>query len=289
MTYSFKKKVKIDFFYLLNLLICKFNEENNHKINNIRNKRIAIYANDSIGSQINQFGFYEKEELDILLSFIKEKNIKTMSKIAIDVGANIGNHTLYFRDYFKKILAFEPNINSFNLLKINCGKFKNIECFNYGLGEKNKKIILFENPNNIGGSSIYFGKNDDLPKVKSKILKLDNLNIKNIGLIKIDVEGYEYQVILGGYKSILANRPVIVFEHLNKTKYKEEIKKIFKKLNYKIYVFNRKKIANSKYMHYVNYFYDIVFGRTYELKETDLSSNIDFPMLIALPSQNYND
>lgn len=283
MGHLFKKRIKINFFYFLNLLICKLNEINNHKINNIRNKRIAIYANDLIGSQINQFGFYEKEELDILLSFIKEKNINTSNKIAIDVGANIGNHSLYFCDFFKKVLAFEPNNNSFNLLKLNTKIIKNIECFNYGLGEKNKRITLFENPNNIGGSSIFFGKNDNLPQVKSKIFKLDNLQIKNIGLIKIDVEGYEYQVILGGYNSIKTNKPIVVFEHLNKTKYKKEIKRIFRKLNYKIYVFDRKKIVNFKYINLINNFYDFIFGRTYELKKTDLSSNKDFPMLMALP------
>jgi hypothetical protein len=58
---------------------------------------------DSIGQAIILNGFYERELLQGMCSLVLDKN-----SIALDVGANIGNHSLFFSNNFDSVISFEP-------------------------------------------------------------------------------------------------------------------------------------------------------------------------------------
>ena len=139
---------------------------------------------------------------------------------AVDIGANIGNHSIFLSNFFKKVYAFEPNPITFDVLSIN-SKYKNlaqnIYPLNIGLSDENTQLPFVINPNNIGGSKI-MSKNDNL-KIKDKtnvnVKKADELEIlenEKISLIKIDVEGHEINALKGAEKIIKSNKPVILFE-----------------------------------------------------------------------------
>ena len=124
--------------------------------------------------------------------------------IFIDVGANEGDHSIFFlksiitKNY--KLYLFEPNIKLFEKLKI---KFKNkAVIINSAVGEKIQDIEFYTKSDlkDTGSSSIiphYY-----LDKVeKVKMITLDFFvkknNIEQIDFIKIDVEGYEEKILIG--------------------------------------------------------------------------------------------
>ena len=110
------------------------------------NPRIAIFAFDHIGLEINNFGIYEEDLLNAIMSFAKDKlNLKKLSTF-IDVGANIGNHSLYFSKISKKVFSYEPNPNTYELLKFNTRNIPNISAcclliFPVGIGLKQVLVI----------------------------------------------------------------------------------------------------------------------------------------------------
>jgi len=71
-----------------------------------RGGRIAIYANDHIGQQIEANGVYENDEIKSVLSFCTHVDANIYEKSAVDIGANIGNHSIQYAQHFRHIYAF---------------------------------------------------------------------------------------------------------------------------------------------------------------------------------------
>ena len=74
-----------------------------NKIHIAKNRSLAVFSFDYIGTQIALNGIYEKEELELLFDWLKSIDIDLKDSIAIDIGANIGNHSLYFSDFFNTV------------------------------------------------------------------------------------------------------------------------------------------------------------------------------------------
>ncbi|MBQ3059750.1 MAG: FkbM family methyltransferase [Desulfovibrio sp.] len=153
-------------------------------------------------------------ELPLLNHIVK--NVKHKS-VFLDIGANIGNHSLYVAaNTDAKIICFEPNINLVKALKLSKekNKFDNITIYENALGSqlshgKFKEII----PNNSGSQQMITGNGDIIIKT------LDSYDIKNISVIKIDVEGMEFDVLKGGLNTIKNNNPIIYVECSSKQSY----------------------------------------------------------------------
>ena len=80
---------------------------------------MAIFSFDHIGHKINLDGVYERNELDFLFEWLATHSPDVFNGTAIDIGANIGNHSLYLSNYFEKVVSFEPHPRTFKLLEIN--------------------------------------------------------------------------------------------------------------------------------------------------------------------------
>ncbi len=181
-----------------------------HKIikNDLKNRRSMIFYNDSIGLEIILNGYYEKTNLEILK---KTFNTELKNSTFLDVGANIGNHSLFFQDYFKKIVSFEPQKQTFKILSLNTEKYNNIIIKNFGLHTENKKVKFYIpiNNNGMASSEIKFSSTYE---EEVELIKIDHNNYKNVGFIKIDVEGNELNVLLSLNDLINDTLPVISFE-----------------------------------------------------------------------------
>ena len=116
-----------------------------------------------------------------------------------------------------------------------------------------EKICPVENinriVNNSGGMHV-FTENDIKNNVRSanltdkiikhKINKLDNLNIDNFDIILVDIEGFEYEFLLGAEKKLIKNKPIIIIEiwcdakrkKENMIETQEEVINYIKSLNY---------------------------------------------------------
>lgn len=217
----FKKKLsKREFFSVIFLLPVR-------KILNILSERflakdykqIAIPAFDYISNEISIQGIFEKNQLDTFFEWISELKLETEKSICLDIGANIGNHSLYFSRYFEKVLSFEPNPFIFSLLRINSKLVNNIDCYNVGCSNESGKAYLNTVTKNLAGSFVTAESAPESNEIE--LIVLDNLleDLDNIKLLKIDVEGHEYKALSGAKNLIKRNKPIILFEQQ-----KEEIK-----------------------------------------------------------------
>ena len=172
--------------------------------------QFIILNHDYVSSDILIDGYYEIKELTTLCEWLKTK--KKISCV-IDVGAYLGNHSVFFSNYFKTVYSFEPNTFSFKLLKLNTINQQNIKIYNFGLSDKNQIKNFYSYESNYGGSSVKKNKKIKFTKIKAKFLKFDDLKIKKkADLIKIDVEGHELNVLKGLKKIINQNNCILQIE-----------------------------------------------------------------------------
>lgn len=175
---------------------------------NVSKNRILTY-NDWMGLNIFFDGFYEKDELSLIVKSLGD-NVKT--GILIDVGANIGNHTIFFSKFFKHVYSFEPQKKIYNILELNTSDIRNVTINNFGIGEKSDTItfkIPFSNP----GMASQFQKSEDSYE---EIVEINNYDDKfydkKISMVKIDTEGNELSVLKGMKKSLIKYSPILCIE-----------------------------------------------------------------------------
>jgi FkbM family methyltransferase len=119
--------------------------------------------------------------------------------VIIDCGANIGLSVLYFKECYPncEIIAFEPNPNSFILLKMNVKKnnLKGVQLFNCALSNENRSVDFFvpHKKGSLNASSKNINESDEII-VRCKKLS-DFVWNKKIDFIKMDIEGDEEKVI----------------------------------------------------------------------------------------------
>ncbi len=150
----------------------------------------------------------ERKIIDWAIPYVK--NFRTY----IDVGASIGNTSTPFVDMFEKIYCFEPNPNSYKELIKN----KNLICYNIALGdiEEIKDLVINDQTGDSEHGSLSEIRNKDWiagERFEVQVKRLDDFKFENVDFIKIDVEQYEYKVILGAIKTIKKFKPAIFFEN----------------------------------------------------------------------------
>lgn len=136
-------------------------------------------------------------------------------KVACDIGANLGNHTLAFAEFCKEVFAFEPQPLIFKLLQLNCRNSPSITALNFGLSDEAGTVVAAVDRAAFGSTHIVDKLDSDQSGCEFQVKQLDEvseLSGKCIGLLKIDVEGHEEQVIRGARKLLLRDAPAVVFE-----------------------------------------------------------------------------
>lgn len=139
-----------------------------------------------------------------------------------DIGANIGCTSILFGELSAKVVSFEPVLRTFDFLNknISAAGLKNILTHNYALGSASGESEITFSPFNRGGAfvsnRINYEVSDGGVTEKIKIEPLDemfkNLGVPRIDFIKIDVEGFEKEVITGSSATINKFKPIIVLE-----------------------------------------------------------------------------
>jgi len=168
------------------------------------------------GLVVKRPSFQEWETLNFLRQYSNDhKNI-------LDVGCNIGNHSLFFYHFLnsRNIFGFDPapNAGFFYCQNVPQAKF-----FNLALGAQDQSVDLAGDILNgrwsqskiMPGSPI----REDLKKITTR--SLDSFEFRDVTLLKIDVESWEIPVLEGGMQTIKRDRPLIVIEFLpqNREKY----------------------------------------------------------------------
>ncbi len=155
--------------------------------------------------------------------FNNQYNLMTeniQDKIVIDAGANDGTFSIFAAFLgAKKVYAFEPVSGALKKLtsNIKLNNFQNkIEVIQKGLGDKNKRSKIFSRFFGDGGAR-FDGKREDF-KIAGfsedvEIVTLDTFvevnNISSVDFIKMDVEGFEEQVLRGALGTIIKMKPIL--------------------------------------------------------------------------------
>ena len=137
-----------------------------------KRRQLIIFAFDHIGITINLHGLYEKKELETFFEWISNCEIDMRKSVAIDIGANVGNHSLFFSDYFDKVYSFEPNRRTYKVLSLNAELAGNVDCFNFGISDVNSQAYLVVDQNNLGGSYVTSSSSIESQLIELKTLQL---------------------------------------------------------------------------------------------------------------------
>ncbi len=143
----------------------------------------------------------------------------------IDVGAYIGTHSLIWKG---KVYAFEPNPYNYRVLAKNFS-LNSIEgrAYPYALGSRSG-ISMFD-----ADYASMVGKISDKGTVSVGVRTLDSFSFKQISLVKIDVEGSEYDVLMGAAETLRKWRPLVIFEALTEKSY-EKVSGFLESLGYSV-------------------------------------------------------
>lgn len=162
-------------------------------------------------------GGYEEKRIELFKSEVPRGGV------LLDIGSNIGNHALALSDHFDEIHAFEPNPDVFVRLRGNiaANPGARIQAVNAGLGAKAGTLTFYrplESSTNRGTGTFVRSQAPDqytetqLPVVVGDDYVEGKLAGRRVAAIKIDVQGFEPDVLRGLARTLERDRPAIWLE-----------------------------------------------------------------------------
>lgn len=182
---------------------------------------------DYLPSRIRMLlGRYESEERKLMRAFLRP------GQTIVDVGANIGYLTRFFADATGvngQVYAFEPNPLIFPILERNIAPFPQVSAMNCGLSTEQAESLLFlaGNDHSVGAFSaeypsihVQYQDAGKLHSVRAQLISGDQFfgerGIDNIHVLKIDVEGWEPNVLRGLEGTISRSPEIVIFCEYNR-------------------------------------------------------------------------
>lgn len=143
----------------------------------------------------------------------------------IDVGAHVGTWAQHFALKCKQVHAFEPQLSTFARLRDGAAiaKLRNLTCHNLALGSTGQVDLSIVSADG-GGSTLRH--REELGRVVSvervRCAQLDDFDFDNVGVIKIDAEGFEIDILRGAAKTLEKHRPTLLLEAWDQEWYARE-------------------------------------------------------------------
>ncbi len=189
--------------------------------------------------------FICRDNVDVdIVSESFEKEIRNVFKdfkegVFVDIGANIGKYTVMIGNQMKgkgKIISVEPHPSNFEILKKNVelNKCDNVTLVNAACWNTKSTLKLFSHETHpLLASAVKESK--EFITVDSEPLDdiLDRVGVKDVDLVKIDVEGAEPKVMEGMKRLLQTSKPKIIFEAWDAS-FVEACRKVLETYNYKI-------------------------------------------------------
>ena len=257
------------------------------KTHGSRFKMISRCDDGIVDQLFYQLNYAENLDLRVFTSFLKPN-----TKI-VDIGANTGIYSLLCSVTEKNsyIYAFEPNpVNEARLREnVSINDCKNIEILKLAVGTKPDRIQFTVPLNNIisdtSSAIASFSRSTYQGKMAWKSIEVDQISLdgfflskkENIDLIKIDVEGYEIDVLKGGVQLFKFHRPKILLETFPDNNKRAYLNKFLADLEYDIFKINENGIYKDVEGLSSN------FGLNYLLiPKNDLKDNYSFDELKSI-------
>jgi FkbM family methyltransferase len=173
------------------------------------------------------------------------KSMLTSETVVIDVGANIGQICLLTAKYAKDVHAFEPNTDNFAVLErnIQANPFTNITANHSAVSNSDTPIVIYvPRTYNTGAISAYPDNSWEVDTETVSTVRLDDYcaTFASVGLIKIDVEGAELDVLEGASTVLRHHRPVVFMEVTQSILHRanrsvQDVLDYFAPLNYQVF------------------------------------------------------
>lgn len=186
---------------------------------------------------------YQKDTRDYSLRYVKNFNF------ALDIGGNIGFWSQDLCRKFKKVLAFEPHPENILCYKENMKDFDNWNLEEVALSNQPKVgAELFSSPDECGNVSLIShgvetGSSErklspkQLNKVLVDVKTLDSYELEDIGFMKVDCQGHEFEIVLGAQKTLKKNNMVLCLELPKRNKeeieYHDQVVKFLNNIGYR--------------------------------------------------------
>ena len=170
------------------------------KQTNTRYGNMVYFLDDPvIGQSLELYGEYCHEEIEWM------KTLTNPKSFVLDIGANIGTHAIGISPYVKRVMAFEPDPDNFDLLVKNlaatmCGNVIPVPAAaSDGLGQV--------------GTQFDYGKTSLTTSGEIPATPIDMIQkLPRIDFVKIDVEGMELKVLNGMHQTIASYKPQMLIE-----------------------------------------------------------------------------
>ena len=280
------KNLRGNFYYYLLFRLCRKFLNNYIKIK-INNFKIfaSIDKNKTSYFILKKCDFGDKHELDTIKKFSKLNKL-----YLLDCGANYGFYSLYTASLSakNKIIAFEasPTTSKEFQANIELNDFKNITLENLAISRKENEFLTFNESSKDWESSLTDNNFiiSQSQKIKTTnidyILKDKNLNEYYL-LIKLDIEGNEFDAIKGSFETIKKYSPIIIIEFsiynliYNKDNF-HFLNYFLENFDYSIYTTNNIKIKSKNILDLLNNLdkkYQTI-GNYYLIKNSSKAENL---------------
>lgn len=181
----------------------------------------GVFAGDLssyIDRQVYLYGDYEAEYLRALKRFLPLERQRTL----LDVGANVGTHSVAFARDFRDVHAFEPNPALWPSFErhVELNKLAKVRLHKVGLGLSDATLPFYlTERDNLGLGTAAIDQAYDVPLQQAGTISVVNGDsyvarhgIDDIDFVKIDVQGLEMQVIRGLAETLKKHRPYVWME-----------------------------------------------------------------------------
>ena len=171
----------------------------------------AVFIGDFVSTEVIVNECYDTPTLDFYCNelFPRISNRST----ALDIGANIGNHTTVIAKHFDRVIAFEPNPQTALLLRANTmGGGRSIQVVEMGCSDEHGCRNFEIEFDNVGGSRVVDTESDYTVEVETIDRLSKKLELSNVSFVKIDVEGHEAKVLAGARHLLESQHPIIALE-----------------------------------------------------------------------------
>lgn len=202
-------------------------QSNNHYPTNIINLQVG-------DKQINYYRWMHPWQGDWeIKALFNKKILNNLSKIitpgstVIDIGAQVGNMSVAYSLFANKVISFEPNPATFEVLKKNSELNPNIIPFNYAISDEEGPLTFhysdygfcnggFATRTQAGIGVTGHNIPIDVWAINfEKFIQENNIEIGNISLIKIDAEGHDKDILKTLTNTIITHKPVLITEIYN--------------------------------------------------------------------------
>lgn len=141
--------------------------------------------------------------------FNESPHLYSKEKIAIDAGANVGSYSRVLLQYFNNVIAFEPVRETFLCLERNmheAQQFHRVELYNSAVSDRWEYVKIKKGWARLSMTASV------APGGDISAIPIDELQLKNVGFLKLDVEGYELKALVGAHNTIIESKPIIFME-----------------------------------------------------------------------------